>query len=136
VDRRPGLRGKGVVLILRGLLRGPRKEAWVQSVWYLEEGSGSVSAGNGLSVEGEMIREHDLVVLKRDRKEAGLEKGDVGTVVLVYPGGGYIVEFVDHEGNTLAVLDLAEDERSKRLLPMGLISTISPSRSAPPGRPP
>ena len=73
-------------------------------------GSGSVSAGNGLSVEGEMIREHDLVVLKRDRKEAGLEKGDVGTVVLVYPGGGYIVEFVDHEGNTLAVLDLAEEE--------------------------
>jgi hypothetical protein len=34
----------------------------------------------------------------------------VGTVVLVYPGGGYIVEFVDHEGNTLAVLDLAEEE--------------------------
>jgi len=33
-----------------------------------------------------MIREHDLVVLKRDRKEAGLEKGDVGTVVFVYPG--------------------------------------------------
>jgi hypothetical protein len=57
-----------------------------------------------------MIREHDLVVLKRDRKEAGLEKGDVGTVVLVYPGGGYMVEFVDHEGNTLAVLDLAEEE--------------------------
>jgi hypothetical protein len=28
-----------VVLILRGLLRGPRKEAWVQSVWYLEEGA-------------------------------------------------------------------------------------------------
>lgn len=39
VDRRPGLRGEGVVLILRGLLRGPRKEAWVQSVWYLEEGA-------------------------------------------------------------------------------------------------
>jgi len=57
-----------------------------------------------------MIREHDLVVLKRDRKEAGLEKGDVGTVVFVYPGGGYMVEFVDHEGNTLAVLDLAEGE--------------------------
>lgn len=57
-----------------------------------------------------MIREHDLVVLKRDKEEWGLEAGDVGTVVLVYPHGGYMVEFVDHEGNTLALLDLAEEE--------------------------
>ncbi|MEN2981985.1 MAG: DUF4926 domain-containing protein [Thermus sp.] len=57
-----------------------------------------------------MIREHDLVVLKRDRPEAGLEAGDVGTVVLVYPKGGYMVEFVDHEGTTLALLDLEEEE--------------------------
>ncbi|WP_105316647.1 DUF4926 domain-containing protein [Thermus tenuipuniceus] len=56
-----------------------------------------------------MIREHDPVVLKRGPREAGLEAGDVGTVVLVYPKGGYMVEFVDHEGNTLALLDL-EDE--------------------------
>ncbi|WP_201738428.1 DUF4926 domain-containing protein [Thermus thermamylovorans] len=59
-----------------------------------------------------MIREHDLVVLKRDREEVGLEAGDVGTVVLVYPQGGYMVEFVDHRGNTLALLDLAEEEVS------------------------
>jgi len=57
-----------------------------------------------------MIREHDLVVLRRDKREWGLEVGDVGTVVLVYPKGGYMVEFVDHEGNTLALLDLAEEE--------------------------
>ncbi|MFN4071500.1 MAG: DUF4926 domain-containing protein [Thermus caldifontis] len=57
-----------------------------------------------------MIREHDLVVLKRDHEEAGLEAGDVGTVVLVYPKGGYLVEFVDHEGNTVALLDLEEGE--------------------------
>ncbi|KPD30696.1 hypothetical protein AN926_06900 [Thermus scotoductus] len=57
-----------------------------------------------------MIREHDLVVLKRDHREVGLEAGDVGTVALVYPKGGYMVEFVDHEGNTLALLDLKEDE--------------------------
>jgi len=57
-----------------------------------------------------MIREHDLVVLRRDKEEWGLEAGDVGTVVLVYPLGGYMVEFVDHEGNTLALLDLAEEE--------------------------
>jgi hypothetical protein len=57
-----------------------------------------------------MIREHDLVVLRQDKREWGLEAGDVGTVVLVYPKGGYMVEFVDHEGNTLALLDLAEEE--------------------------
>lgn len=57
-----------------------------------------------------MIREHDLVVLKRDKGEWGLESGDVGTVVLVYPHGRYMVEFVDHEGNTLALLGLAEEE--------------------------
>jgi hypothetical protein len=61
-------------------------------------------------MEGAMIREHDLVVLGRDKREWGLEAGDVGTVVLVYPKGGYMVEFVDHEGNTLALLDLAEEE--------------------------
>jgi len=57
-----------------------------------------------------MIREHDLVVLRRDKGEWGLEAGDVGTVVLVYPKGGYMVEFVEHEGNTLALVDLAEEE--------------------------
>jgi hypothetical protein len=61
-------------------------------------------------MEGAMIREHDLVVLRRDKREWDLEAGDVGTVVLVYPKGGYMVEFVDHEGNTLALLDLAEEE--------------------------
>ncbi|BDG27476.1 hypothetical protein TthSNM66_21120 (plasmid) [Thermus thermophilus] len=49
------------------------------------------------------------MVLKRDKEEWGLEAGDVGTVVLVYPHGGYMVEFVDHEGNTLALLGLAEE---------------------------
>ncbi|RDI94541.1 DUF4926 domain-containing protein [Meiothermus sp. QL-1] len=50
------------------------------------------------------------MVLRRDKEEWDLEAGDVGTVVLVYPHGGYMVEFVDHEGNTLALLDLAEEE--------------------------
>jgi hypothetical protein len=37
VGRRPGYLGQGVVLVLRGPLAGPRREAVVQSVWYLEE---------------------------------------------------------------------------------------------------
>jgi hypothetical protein len=57
--------------------------------------------GPGGAPQGE-----EVVVARR----RGLEAGDVGTVVLVYPKGGYMVEFVDHEGNTLALLDLAEEE--------------------------
>jgi len=57
-----------------------------------------------------MIREHDLVVLKRDKKEWGLEAGAVGTVVMVYPKGGYLVEFLDDSGNTVALLDLSDEE--------------------------
>jgi len=57
-----------------------------------------------------MLREHDLVVLKRDKKERGLEAGAVGTVVMVYPKGGYLVEFLDESGYTVALLDLTNEE--------------------------
>jgi hypothetical protein len=57
-----------------------------------------------------MIREHDLVVLKWDKKEWGLEAGAVGAVVMVYPKGGYLVEFLDGNGNTVALLDLTDEE--------------------------
>jgi hypothetical protein len=56
------------------------------------------------------IRELDLVVLRQGKKEWGLEAGAVGTVVLVYPEGGYVVEFVGHDGETVALLDLTEEE--------------------------
>ncbi|GGN02076.1 hypothetical protein GCM10007092_15410 [Thermus composti] len=56
------------------------------------------------------MKEHDPVVLKRDKEAFGLKAGDVGTIVLVYPQGGCLVEFVDREGNTLALLDLTEEE--------------------------
>ena len=61
-----------------------------------------------------MIAEHDRVVLKKDVKESGLEAGDVGTVVHVYPRGkGYEVEFVALDGDTAAVVTLtALDIRS------------------------
>ena len=36
VSRQPGYRGQGLVLVLRGPLRGPRREVFLQSVWYLE----------------------------------------------------------------------------------------------------
>jgi hypothetical protein len=48
----------------------------------------------------------DRVALLRDAE--GLSAGAVGTVVGVYPAGGYEVEFLGPEGRTLAVLTLGD----------------------------
>ena len=56
-----------------------------------------------------MIQELDIVVLTRDFKEYGLKKGDVGTVVHCYADEqAFEVEFITAEGNTVAVLTLAQ----------------------------
>jgi hypothetical protein len=52
-----------------------------------------------------MIREHDRIVLTAPIPDQGLEPGDVGAVVHVYPGAeAYEVEFVTLGGNTAAVV--------------------------------
>jgi hypothetical protein len=52
-----------------------------------------------------MIKEHERVVLKAPISEAGLEIGDVGTVVHVYRDGrAYEVEFTTLAGKTAAVV--------------------------------
>jgi len=60
-----------------------------------------------------MIKELDLVVLTRDLPASKLNRGDIGTVVLVHgDGAGYEVEFATLAGETLAVLTLpASDVR-------------------------
>ncbi len=51
-----------------------------------------------------MIRELDSVVLTTDLAGYSLERGDIGTVVLIHRGGkGYEVEFVALDGETVAV---------------------------------
>ena len=57
-----------------------------------------------------MLLEHDSAVLARDLPEYGLKAGDVGTVVLVHPAGGYEVEFITLDGQTVAVTSLSLDE--------------------------
>jgi hypothetical protein len=53
------------------------------------------------------MKEHDLVVLKRSVPEHGLEAGDVGTVVHLYPDGkSSEVEFARAGGGTVAVVTL------------------------------
>ncbi len=46
------------------------------------------------------------VVLTRDVPEDGLRKGDIGTVVHLYPTGGLEVEFFTASGKTRAVVTL------------------------------
>ncbi len=57
------------------------------------------------------IKNLGVVALLVDRPEAGLKRGDVGTVVEVFEDnehhpGGCIVEFVDEQGDVAALLDV------------------------------
>ena len=62
--------------------------------------------GDGLSAQsmkGNMIKEHDRIVLKSDIPAEGLKARDVGTVVHVYrDGSAYEVEFTTLGGETAA----------------------------------
>ncbi len=54
-----------------------------------------------------MIREHVQVVLAEDLPELGLQAGDVGVVVHVYPAGEACeVEFLTLDGETAAIATL------------------------------
>lgn len=57
-----------------------------------------------------MIREHDMVVLTCDLPEHGLKRGDVGTVVHIHRDAAYGVEFMTLDGETVAVLSLAQGQ--------------------------
>jgi hypothetical protein len=57
-----------------------------------------------------MLNEHQRVVLSSGVPDEGLEAGDVGTIVHVYPyGQAYEVEFVALDGHTTAVVTLEID---------------------------
>lgn len=53
------------------------------------------------------INELDSVALTCDLPAHGLQRGDVGAVVLVHRGGaGFEVEFVGYDGHTIALVTL------------------------------
>lgn len=57
-----------------------------------------------------MIHEHDRVVLTASITTEGLEAGDIGAVIHVYPGReAYEVEFVPLTGKTAAVVTVPGD---------------------------
>ena len=58
-----------------------------------------------------MISEHDRVVLTAPLHEDGLEPGDIGAVVHVYPRHeAYEVEFVTLTGKTAAVVTVSAEQ--------------------------
>ena len=58
-----------------------------------------------------MFDELDTIVLKKDIKEHGLKKGDIGTLVHVYEKKKAVeVEFVTASGKTLALLTLTQKD--------------------------
>lgn len=61
--------------------------------------------------EGIVMRELEMVVLRRDLPAARLEAGDVGTVVLAHAGGaGFEVEFATLAGETIAVVTVPSED--------------------------
>jgi Domain of unknown function (DUF4926) len=59
------------------------------------------------------IQENDVVALLVDQPDAGLHRGDLGTVIQVFAStadhpGGFIVEFVDEFGKVLAQADISD----------------------------
>lgn len=62
----------------------------------------------------ENIREFDKIILNIDLTQSGLEKGDIGKVVMVYNNGeGYEVEFITFDGKTVAVETLLASQIRK-----------------------
>lgn len=54
-----------------------------------------------------MIQELEDVILESALPEYGLQRGDIGTVVLVHQEGkGYDIEFTTLDGETIAVVTL------------------------------
>ena len=69
--------------------------------------------------------ELDVVVLDEDLPDEGLVKGAVGTIVMVFdtPTLGYLVEFCDEEGKTIAMPALLPAQLKSYFTP-GLLKTL------------
>jgi hypothetical protein len=57
-----------------------------------------------------MIDELETVALTIDLPEYGLNRNDIGTVVLLHGYKGYEVEFMTLQGDTVAVVTLLPDQ--------------------------
>jgi len=88
-------------------LEGPTGGATIRSVWIIrfgEEFPRLVSAYPGQMMKRPRMLE--VVALRRDLPEFHLKAGHIGTVVEVFEPDAVMVEFLDGEGDTVALLDL------------------------------
>ncbi|MGD0388950.1 MAG: DUF4926 domain-containing protein [Tepidisphaeraceae bacterium] len=58
----------------------------------------------------QQIRELDVVALTVDLPQVNLVRGQVGTVVFVYPPDSFEVEFVDDDGRTYGLTTLTASQ--------------------------
>jgi Domain of unknown function (DUF4926)/Domain of unknown function (DUF6883) len=101
--------------IVIGQIKSPRgRTANVRTIWIIDKGMRYGKIGYRLSAQsmkGEIIKEHDRVVLKVDLPAEGLKAGDVGTVVHLYRDGlAYEVEFTTLSGDTAAVVTVQKSQ--------------------------
>ena len=75
------------------------------------------------------LKKLDSVVLTKDIPAYNLKKGDVGTVVHVYPEGQMEVEFVTAGGRTQAVATL-ESSAVRPVAPLDMIAVRRLSKTA------
>jgi hypothetical protein len=66
------------------------------------------------------IHENDVVALLINKPEAGLRRGDIGTVIQVFSPApehpaGVIVEFVDERGKVQGQIDITDQNQIVRL---------------------
>lgn len=76
-----------------------------------------------------MILELTMIVLREDIPSHRLRAGDIGTVALVHPGGGYEVEFMTLSGETIAVVTLT-DSQVRQIEPGEIASARSLGRAS------
>ncbi|WP_447969567.1 DUF4926 domain-containing protein [Nitrospira sp. M1] len=100
----------GTRYVIEGNLTAPNgQELQIRSVWFMDEGRQSPRFVTAYPIKRRMymIQELEDVILDSDIPEHRLQKGDIGTVVLVHQEGkGYEVEFTTLDGETVAVVTL------------------------------
>ena len=69
----------------------------------------------------------DTVVLTRDLKDSGLQRGDLGAVVEDYGADAYEVEFVAASGRTQALMTLSAQDL-RHVGDRDLVSVVFPNQ--------
>jgi hypothetical protein len=97
--------------VMEGGIRSPDgRDPFIRTIWFTETADETPRFVTAYPLgETPMINELDTVVLTTELPAHSLKAGDLGTVVLVHRHGGYEVEFMTLDGETVAVVSLSPD---------------------------